>query len=57
MCVGTAVLHCGQVESCLGFLASCARRLPVRELLCLRFGTAIELIISKIGAFIYKLKS
>jgi hypothetical protein len=25
----------------LGFLASCARRLPVRALLCLRFGTAI----------------
>ena len=41
MCVGNAVLHCGQTESCFGFFASCARRLPVRALLCLRFGTAI----------------
>ena len=49
MCVGTAVLHCGQVESCFGFLASCARRLPVRALLCLRFGTAIVSVISRSG--------
>ncbi len=41
MCVGNAVLHCGHTESCFGFFASCARRLPVRALLCLRFGTAI----------------
>jgi hypothetical protein len=42
MCVGNAVLHCGHTESCFGFFASCARRLPVRALLCLRFGTAIS---------------
>jgi hypothetical protein len=41
MCVGSTKLHCSQTESCFGVLASCARRLPVRALLCLRFGTAI----------------
>ena len=44
MCVGTAVLHCGQYDNCLGFLASWARRLPVRALECRRFGTAMGLL-------------
>ena len=35
-------LHWGQRDSCLLFKRSWARRLPDRELECLRFGTAIE---------------
>lgn len=40
-CDGVAVLHVGQYWSCSGFLASCARRLPVRAFDCLRLGTAM----------------
>jgi hypothetical protein len=36
------VLHSGQLVSWTRFLRSCERRLPVRELLCFLFGTAIE---------------
>jgi len=43
-CDGTAVLHSGQVCNAFGFLASCDRRVPVRELVCFRFGTAIVLL-------------
>jgi len=43
-CDGTAVLHSGQVCNAFGFLASCDRRVPVRALLCFRFGTAIVLL-------------
>jgi hypothetical protein len=39
--VGTTVLHFEQTASVFGRLASCDRRFPVRELECLRFGTAI----------------
>jgi hypothetical protein len=41
VCGGTDVLHCGQVCRWRGSLASCARRLPVREFECRRFGTAM----------------
>ena len=49
MCVGTIVLHFGQMVSVLGRLASCDRRFPVRELECFRFGTAMGLILDTVA--------
>jgi hypothetical protein len=50
MWVGTIVLHFGQMVSVLGRFASCDRRLPVRELECFRFGTAMGVILRAVAA-------
>src|ERR1700710_1614410 len=48
-CEGFIVPHFGQACSCFAVRAWCERRMPVRELDCLRFGTAMGTPVDQTG--------